>query len=105
MGNSHFVAKETYHPFDDAFIDQSKGNQTSLNARLLRNEPPLKMTKDDKLKMITEDTSFKCPNGVKLYKMRNLGTNESGLVPSDLVAKSGTIDCEPYVLRAPLFNV
>ena len=47
----------------------------------------------DKLKIIRK-TEILGPNGVLLYKMKNVTTDESGLVISDMVAKVGTLECE-----------
>ena len=104
MGAANYVAKETFHPSDDVFHDlpHQKDEKGELEKDYekrneeLKKEFPLKITMDDKLKMILE-TEFLGPGGVLLYKMKNVTSGQSGLVMSDMVAKIGTLECEKYV--------
>ena len=101
MGTANYVAKETFHPSYDIFHDlpQQKDDKGELekdyekHKEELKKETPLKITLDDKLKMILE-TEYLGPGGVWLYKMKNVTTGQSGLVMSDMVAKLGTLECE-----------
>ena len=101
MGNcvasTQFIANETFHPAEDAFHDlplQKDDPDAEKHAEQLKIEKPLKITLDDKLKMIIEDTGLLGPGGSRLYKMKNLATGQTGLVMSDTVAQIGTVECE-----------
>ena len=94
---SEYFAKETYHPYDEAFDDPTAPDDDSERARmaeLIRRERPLKMDMNDKLRMLNDDTGLIAPDGTELYRMENLGTHETGLVPIDLVALAGTVEAE-----------
>ena len=106
MGNlcvraTNYKAKETFYPSDNAFHDiiRQKDEKGELeknyekHQKKLKNEAPLKITMGDKLKIIRK-TEILGPNEVLLYKMKNVTTDESGLVISDMVAKVGTLECE-----------
>ena len=106
MGNlcvkaANYKAKETFYPSDNVFHDippqkDEKGElekDYEKHQKKLKNEAPLKITMGDKLKIIRK-TEFLGPNGVLLYRMKNVNTDESGLVMSDMVAKVGTLECE-----------
>ena len=100
-GASH-VAKETFHPVGDGTdfstavintadlsIDESKAEEMKNNV------PPLKINMDDKLKMEVEETGLEFPKGTVLWKMKNQSTGgNSGLIPSNLVGKAGSIEVE-----------
>ena len=60
----------------------------------LVDEMPLKVVAGDKLKMLREVTGFHGSDGTTLYEMRNEDSRAVGLIPSDLVAMEGTIECE-----------
>lgn len=121
-GKTFYVAKETYHPFANQWEgfspDTRQFHQLQLegcppgsgpppaakvkasNQRLaLLNrysaEKPLRMDCGHRLKMQQVDTGLVGPDGSELYLMKNLQTKQTGLVPKDLVAKEGTIECEP----------
>ena len=94
---NNYIAKETFTPTEDAFHDlplQEGDPDAQKKADQLKIEKPLKVTIDDKLKMIQEDTGLLGPGGTPLYKMRNLTTKEMGLVLADAVARCGTVECE-----------
>ena len=96
-----YIAKETFHPSDDAFHDlpphkDEKGEiekDYEKHKEELKKEKPLKITFEDKLRLIAE-TEYLGPKGVILYWMKNVTTGSSGLVMSDMVAKIGTLECE-----------
>ena len=100
-GASH-VAKETFHPLGDgndfatAVINTADLNIDDSKAEEMRRTvKPLKINMDDKLKMEVEETGLEFPKGTVLYKMKNQTTGgDSGLVPSNLVAKAGSIEVE-----------
>ena len=97
VGNSQYIASETFHPAEDAFHDlplQADDPDADKHADQLKIEKPLKITLDEKLKMIIEDTGLLGPGGTLLYKMKNLSTGHTGLVMSDMVAQIGTVECE-----------
>ena len=99
LGASH-VSKETFHPIGDEFtnaviniadlnIDEKKSEQIRSLSQ------PLKINIGDKLQMEIEETGLEWPKGTVLYKMKNKTTGDSaGLVPQNMVAKAGTIECE-----------
>ena len=96
MGAANYVAKETFHPSDDTFHDlpeQKDEKDYEKHVEEIKKEAPLKITLDDKLKMISE-TELLGPGGIELYKMKNVTTGQSGLVMCDMVAKIGTLECE-----------
>ena len=105
MGNlcvkANYIAKETFYPSDNVFHDipRQKDEKGELekdyekHQKKLKNEAPLKITMGDKLKVIRK-TEILGPNGVLLYRMKNVTTDQSGLVMSDMVAKTGTLECE-----------
>ena len=106
MGNvcvmsANYIAKETFYPSDDAFHDipRQKDKKGELEKdyekqqKKLKSEAPLKITMGDKLKKIRK-TEILGPNGVLIYRMKNVTTDQSGLVMSDMVAKIGTLECK-----------
>ena len=108
MGNlcvreANYIAKETFYPSDNVFHDipRQKDENGELekdyekNQKKVKKEAPLKITMGDKLKIIRR-TDCLGPNGVLLYRMKNVTTDHSGLVMSDMVAKIGTLECEKY---------
>ena len=100
-GAANYVAKETFHPSDDVFHDlpRQKDEKCELEKdyekqqKKLKSEAPLKITMGDKLKKIRK-TEILGPNGVLIYRMKNVTTDQSGLVMSDMVAKIGTLECK-----------
>ena len=96
-GSAHYIAKETFHPAEDAFHDlppQPDDPDAAKHADQLKIEKPLKITLDEKLKMLIEETGLLGPGGVRLYKMKNLTSGQTGLVMADTVAQFGTVECE-----------
>ena len=92
-----YVAHETWHPGEDVFEDLPQDKEDPIaekNKDLLKNEKPLKITLDDKLRMIMEETGLVGPGGTRLFKMKNLTTGKTGLVLEDSIARIGTIECE-----------
>ena len=97
VGGVQFVAKETFHPTEDAFHDfplDKEDVEPEKHAEDLKKEKPLKITMDDKLKMLSENTEIVISGGTRMYKMKNISTGQTGLVMSDCVAKIGTVECE-----------
>ena len=103
-----YIAKETFYPCTDAFssytytyslVDDNESNKvwrTMGGEEFVKlvDEMPLKVVAGDKLKMLREATGFHGSGGTTLYEMRNEESRAVGLIPSDLVALEGTIECE-----------
>ena len=95
MGNKHgkdiFVAKETFHPTEIAFDDFCL--QTPSNPKMvakLKIENALRIDLGDRLEMIKDGEIYCGANGSRLYQMRNIETNEIGLVLDDCVRRHGS---------------
>ena len=95
-----YIAKDTFQAEPGAFMECIQENDSTgvltgdVKSESLKVEVALKITMDDKLKMIKEKTGLVGPGGTALYKMRNLETNTEGLVLADSVAKKDTMECE-----------
>jgi hypothetical protein len=97
VGSPQYVAKETFHPHEDAFHDlppHKDDTDPERHAEELKKEKPLKLTIGEKLRMIVEDTELLGPGGIILYKMKSEASGDIGLAMADMVAKIGTVECE-----------
>ena len=94
------VSKETLHHIGDEFtnaeINTTDTNIDDEKAKQIRSvSKPLKINIGDKLQMVVAETGLEWPKGTILYKMKNKTTGDSaGLVPENMVAKIGTLECE-----------
>ena len=102
MGNSKsslttkYISKETFYPSEMAFYNFpliQDDDEYDKKAYQLRIENALRITIDDQLEMFG-DLELVGTDGTRLQKMKNVRTNEVGLVIADCVEKTQVVEEE-----------
>ena len=92
--NTKYIAKETFYPSEMDFYNFpliQDGTDYDKKAYQLRIENPLRITVDDELELFG-NVELVGTDGTRLQKMKNVRTNDVGLVIADCVKKTEAVE-------------